>query len=99
MLTMFWYEKTLPTPLENLALDEALLEHAETASANHPTIQPTAWESLRFWEIPDTCVIMGVLLDLKSRSEFGLDQTRWRSLFETSQRRIDHCGRPRLHDV
>jgi lipoate-protein ligase A len=42
---------TLPTPAENLALDEALLEVAEQAG------QPT--ESLRLWEAPEPFVVLG----------------------------------------
>lgn len=42
---------TLPTPAENLALDEALLESAEE-SESHP-------EVLRFWESPDLFVVLG----------------------------------------
>lgn len=42
---------TLPTPAENLALDEALLESAE-ASQSYP-------EVLRFWESPDMFVVLG----------------------------------------
>ncbi|MDP6447918.1 MAG: lipoate--protein ligase family protein, partial [Pirellulaceae bacterium] len=42
---------TLPTPAENLALDEALLEAAERAG------QPT--EVLRVWESPTPAVIIG----------------------------------------
>ena len=42
---------TLPTPAENLALEEALLEHAEQTE-DHP-------EVLRFWESPQTFVILG----------------------------------------
>ena len=42
---------TLPTPAENLALDEALLESAEQ-SESHP-------EVLRFWESPERFVVLG----------------------------------------
>jgi lipoate---protein ligase len=42
---------TLPTPAENLALDEALLEEAETSA--HPP------ETLRFWEPSDWMVVVG----------------------------------------
>ncbi|MCO5052421.1 MAG: lipoate--protein ligase family protein [Verrucomicrobiae bacterium] len=41
---------TLPTPAENLALDEVLLESAETGSGG---------ESLRFWESPTPFVVVG----------------------------------------
>ncbi len=42
---------TLPTPAENLALDEALLEQAESA------IEP--FEILRFWESRQNMVVVG----------------------------------------
>jgi lipoate-protein ligase A len=41
---------TLPTPAENLALDEALLEAAEAG---------TGGEALRFWESPVPFVVLG----------------------------------------
>jgi lipoate---protein ligase len=44
-------ELTLPTAAENLALDEALLEEAESAAA------PT--ETLRLWESPRPLVVVG----------------------------------------
>lgn len=42
---------TLPTPAENLALDEALLDWAEDEDA--------AWEFLRLWESPQPIVVVG----------------------------------------
>jgi lipoate-protein ligase A len=42
---------TLPTPAENLALDEALLDEAETAGSGH--------EVLRLWEPEQTLVVVG----------------------------------------
>ncbi len=42
---------TLPTPAENLALDEALLEAAEAGEG------PA--EVLRLWELPQPCVVIG----------------------------------------
>jgi lipoate-protein ligase A len=42
---------TLPTPEENLALDEALLEEAESAAASE--------ETLRFWEPSEPMVVVG----------------------------------------
>jgi lipoate---protein ligase len=45
---------SLPTPEENLALDEALLEEAEVAGAG-----PEAGETLRLWEAPDPVVVVG----------------------------------------
>ena len=50
---------TLPTPAENLALEEALLDHAESA--------PQSAEVLRFWESPQTIVILG------RGSKFGVE--------------------------
>jgi lipoate---protein ligase len=47
---MNWIELSLPTPAENLALDEALLLAAE---------QGTGAEVLRFWECDVPCVILG----------------------------------------
>jgi lipoate-protein ligase A len=44
-------ELTLPTPAENLALDEALLEWAEAESPE--------WEFLRVWESPEPIVVVG----------------------------------------
>ena len=41
---------TLPSPAENLALDEALLDAAETGNSN---------ETLRFWESPTPFVVVG----------------------------------------
>ncbi|MGD0898724.1 MAG: lipoate--protein ligase family protein [Thermoguttaceae bacterium] len=48
---MRYLDLTLPTPAENLALDEALLEEAEAAG------RPT--ETLRFWEAPSPAVVVG----------------------------------------
>ncbi len=42
---------TLPTPQENLALDEALLDEAEEGRG--------AGEVLRLWESPEPCVVIG----------------------------------------
>ncbi len=42
---------TLPTPAENVALDEALLEWAED--------EDPAWEFLRIWESPQPAVVVG----------------------------------------
>ena len=42
---------TLPTPAENLALDEALLDEAESQAASG--------ETLRFWESPRPMVVLG----------------------------------------
>lgn len=50
-LAMHLLDLTLPTPEENLALDEALLETAEAAD-DHP-------EVLRLWESPRPLVVIG----------------------------------------
>lgn len=42
---------TLPTPAENLALDEALLDWAEAENPN--------WEFVRLWESPEPIVVVG----------------------------------------
>jgi lipoate-protein ligase A len=44
-------ELTLPTPAENLALDEALLDWAEELDPE--------WEFLRLWESPQPIVVVG----------------------------------------
>jgi lipoate-protein ligase A len=44
-------ELTLPTPAENLALDEALLDWAEEENSE--------WEFLRIWESPQPVVVVG----------------------------------------
>jgi len=44
-------ELTLPTPAENLALDEALLEWGEE--------EPSQREVLRLWESPEPMVVVG----------------------------------------
>jgi hypothetical protein len=51
MNTMRLLDLTLPTPAENLALDEALLEEAETAA------EPL--ETLRFWEPAQIMAVVG----------------------------------------
>jgi lipoate---protein ligase len=48
---MLRLELTLPTPAENLALDEALLDWAEEANPE--------WEFLRLWESPQPMVVVG----------------------------------------
>lgn len=53
---------TLSTPAENLACDEALLEHAEEAGGA---------EVLRFWESPDLFVVLGY--SNKAESEVHLE--------------------------
>jgi len=48
---MRYLDLTLPTPAENLALDEALLEEAERAGR--------ATETLRVWEPREPIVVVG----------------------------------------
>jgi lipoate-protein ligase A len=48
---MHWLDLTLPTPEENLALDEALIEHAEQSA------RPL--ETLRVWEPASPLVVIG----------------------------------------
>jgi lipoate-protein ligase A len=48
---MQYLDLTLPTPAENLALDEALLEEAEQSGG--------PWETLRFWEPAEKLVVVG----------------------------------------
>src|SRR2546423_175049 len=45
------FDLTLPTPAQNLAFDEALLEWAEESAGND--------EYLRLWESPDPIVVVG----------------------------------------
>lgn len=47
---MFRLDLTLPTPAQNLALDEALLEAADEGEGG---------EVLRFWESPEPLVVLG----------------------------------------
>jgi lipoate-protein ligase A len=46
---VYFLDLTLPTPEENLALDEALLQTAEL----------NGFECLRVWEVPQTVVVLG----------------------------------------
>lgn len=54
---MRFLDLTLPTPEENLALDEALLSEAEHAGSP---------EILRVWESPRPCVVLGYFCRLES---------------------------------
>lgn len=69
---MLLIDYSLETPQANLAFDEALLESLEPNSLYQPTTvlqstlldseksdEPSALESLRLWEMPSMCVIMG----------------------------------------
>jgi len=59
---MRYLDLTLPTPAENLALDEALLDRAEQAGESH--------EVLRLWEPSQVMVVVG----RSSRLEEEVDQ-------------------------
>jgi lipoate-protein ligase A len=61
---------TLPTPAENLALDEALLDEAEAAG------RPT--ETLRIWEPPVPVVVVG--RSSKIAAEVNVDACRCRGI-------------------
>lgn len=63
-------ELTLETPAENLALDEALLEVAETSQE--------ACEVLRLWESPGYVVVLGRSSD--AQSEVNLDACQKRGI-------------------
>jgi lipoate-protein ligase A len=63
---MLYLDLTLPEPAENLALDEALLEEAESGGS--------AGETLRFWEPPGPMVVLG--RSSKIEDEVELDACR-----------------------
>jgi len=67
---MRFLDLTLPTPAENLALDEALLDEAEAAG------RPT--ETLRIWEPPVPMVVVG--RSSKIAAEVHLDACRRRGI-------------------
>ena len=62
---MYIHTDTLPTPEENLALDEALVEAADRLSLEESTTEKTAFDSgptnevLRLWELTKPCVVLG----------------------------------------
>ncbi len=62
---MYLHTDTLPTPEENLALDEALVEVADRLSLEESTTKKTAFDSgstnevLRLWELAKPCVVLG----------------------------------------
>ncbi len=60
---MLLIDYSLETPRANLAFDEAMIETVDPSSLNHPVwsseIEPSDLESLRLWEMPSTCVVMG----------------------------------------
>ena len=62
---MYIHTETRPTPEENLALDEALVEVADRLSLEESTSEKTAFDSdstnevLRLWELTKPCVVLG----------------------------------------
>ena len=74
-------ELTLPTPAENLALDEALLDEAEE---NFSTAAGPPRETLRIWESPQPMVVLG-------RSSKLADEV---NVAECDRRRIPVLRRP-----
>jgi len=70
---MHYLDLTLPTPEENLALDEALLEEAEAAGAGPGA---DAGETLRLWEAREPVVVVG----RSSRVEREVDRGACREL-------------------
>jgi lipoate-protein ligase A len=71
---------TLPTPEENLALDEALLRTLDEAAA--AGVDPGRWEGLRLWESPLPVVVLGRSgraeeeVDLAACAEMGVPVRR-----------------------
>jgi lipoate-protein ligase A len=49
---MYFWDYSFETPQENLAFDEALLEHMDALSTSDG-------ELLRFWQMPEPCVVIG----------------------------------------
>lgn len=62
---MYLHLETLPTPEENLAFDEALVEVADRLSVGESTSETEDWkygashEVLRLWELNSPCVVVG----------------------------------------
>lgn len=58
---MFLAEESLPSPEENLAWDEAILELADTPTEElcSPSSPASNLELLRVWEMPKVCVVVG----------------------------------------
>ena len=54
---MYFFEHTCDTAAENIALDEALLERAERASAANEVSR--SFEVLRLWELSRPAVVLG----------------------------------------
>jgi len=77
---MRYLDLTLPTPEENLALDEALLEEAEAAAAGGRR----GGETLRLWEARGPMVVVG----RSSRVESEVDRRACRELGIPVLRRV-----------
>jgi lipoate-protein ligase A len=73
---MHYLDLTLPTPAENLALDEALLDEAEAAGSPR--------ETLRFWESARPLLVIG----RSSKLEVEVDEGACRELHVPVLRRI-----------
>ncbi len=63
---MYLYNETLPTPEDNLAFDEALVEAADRQDLN----VGLGNEVLRLWELSSPCVVLG-------RASKWQDEVRW----------------------
>jgi len=69
---MKFLELTLPTPAENLACDEALLDLCEADGGSGPA--PSEAGILRFWEAREHFLVLGY--SNKARTEAHLDRAR-----------------------
>ncbi len=69
---MKFLELTLPTPVENLACDEVLLDLCEADGDSGPA--PSGAGILRFWEARDHFLVLGY--SNKARTEAHLDRAR-----------------------
>ncbi len=62
---MYIHNESFPTPEENLAFDEALVEVADRLSLTEPSAENPAFDSsstnevLRLWEFASPCVVLG----------------------------------------
>src|SRR5436309_11867699 len=74
--TMKLLELTLPTPAENLACDEALLDLCEADSGNDGPSATSSGSSgiLRFWEAREHFIVLGY--SYQARTEAHLDRPR-----------------------
>lgn len=72
MTTLRFLDLTLPTPAENLALDDALLEEAEAAAERGEAPR----ELLRIWEPRETMVVLGRSSRIGQEVHFDACQNR-----------------------